>query len=62
MFTITIIEHQSHHDPLAETMPLPIAVERLKMTLDTMDINAVIATLTKKPRARRKDAGVKRGE
>jgi len=62
MFTITITEHPAPQAQAAGLDTLPMSIERLKMTLDTVDINAVIATLTKKPRARRKDAGVKRGE
>lgn len=56
MFTLRIAETTG-----GGSGSLPIEIERLKMAFDQEpDINAVIALLTKRPRAKRKDAGTKR--
>ena len=54
-FKVTITEIPSA--PVAAGDELPMPIEILSVRLDTIDIPFVIQTLTKKPRAKRSDAG-----
>jgi hypothetical protein len=54
-FKVTIVEIPAV--PVAAGDELPMPIEILSVRLDTIDIPFVIQTLTKKPRAKRSDAG-----
>jgi len=54
-FQIKITEVPSA--PVAAGEELPMPVEILSLRLETLDLPHVIQTLTKKPRAKRSDAG-----
>jgi hypothetical protein len=57
-YKITIVELALLPDPKSATVAdLPMPIEILSMRLEALDLHHVIQTLTKKPRARRSDAG-----
>lgn len=59
-FKVTIVEIPSA--PVAGGDEPPIPIEILSVRLDTIDIPFVVQTLTKKPRAKRSDAGKRKAQ